>query len=108
MRYFILGKGLQIKLQGGNRSLELMGEIVDEGLLQAIELESFQVINEDDENPREDDADQQGQDEDDNPGTGLNKLAWIKLVTIDERFESCGYPDVPVDIQKEGTREGDC
>jgi hypothetical protein len=81
---FILAKCLQIKLQGGNRGLELMGEVVDEGLLEAIELEGFQVINEDDENPRQDDADQQGQDEDDNPGAGLNELAWIKLVTIGE------------------------
>ena len=80
----MLGKGLQIKLQGGDRGLELMGEVADEGLLEAIELEGFQVIDEDDENPRQDDADQQGQDEDDNPGAGLNKLAWIKLVTIGE------------------------
>jgi hypothetical protein len=34
---FILVKGLQIKLQGGNRGLELMGEVVDEVLLQAID-----------------------------------------------------------------------
>ena len=60
------------------------GKFVDEGLLEAIELEGFQVINEDDENPRQDDADQQGQDEDDYPGAGLDKLTWIKLVTISE------------------------
>jgi hypothetical protein len=104
----MLGKGLKIKLQGGYRGLKLMCKIANEGLLQAIELEGFQVINEDDENSRQDYADQQGQDKDDYPGAGLRKLAWIKLVTIGERFETRAYPDVPVDIQKEGTRKGDC
>ncbi len=81
---FILGKGLQIKLQGGDRGLKLMCKVVDEGLLEAIELESFQMINQDDENPRQDDTNQERQDENDNPGARLNKLAWIKLVTIGE------------------------
>jgi hypothetical protein len=98
MRDFILGKGLQIKLQGGNRGFKLMGEVVDEGLLQAIELEGFQVINKDDENPCQDDTNQQRQDEDDNPGFGLKKLVWIEVVTIADRFESLAYPDVPIDI----------
>ena len=61
-----------------------MGEVADEGLLQAVELEGFQVIDEDDENPRQDDADQERQDKDDYPGAGLDELARIKLVTIGE------------------------
>ena len=81
---FMLCKGLQIKLQRGYRGLELMGEVADESLLEAIELEGFQVIYEDDEYPSQDDANQQGQNKDDNPGAGLNKLAWIELVTMGE------------------------
>ena len=81
---FMLCKGLQIKLQGGYRGLELMGEVADESLLKAIELEGFQVIDEDDENPRQDDANQERQDKDYDPGAGLDKLAWVELVTMGE------------------------
>src|SRR4030042_5638503 len=101
------GERLEIELQGGHRGLELMSEVADEGVLQAVELQGFQVVNEDDEDPRQDDADQERQAENHHPGFSLQELAGIELVILDDRFELFAYADIPVDVQKEGNRKGD-
>ena len=84
-----------------------MGEIVDEGMLEAVELKRLEVVDEDDEDPQHDGADQQRKDEDHHPGLGLEKLISIQLVAPDHRFQVFADPDVPVYIEKKGDRQRD-
>ena len=75
-----------------------MREVVDECVLQAIEPQGFEVVDEDDENAQQDDADQDGEDKNHHPGSGLEKLGRIEVVPVDDHLEARADPDIPVDV----------
>ena len=91
-------KGFQKQFEGGDGGLELMREVVDECVLQAIEPQGFEVVDEDDENAQQDDADQDGEDKKYHPGSGLEKLGRIEVVPVDDHLEARADPDIPVDV----------
>ena len=84
-----------------------MGEVVDEGMLEAVELKRFEVVDEDDQDPEHDHADQQRKDQDHYPGLGLEKLITVQLVAADDQFQVFADHDVPVDVEKKGDRQRD-
>jgi len=84
-----------------------VGEVVDEAVLEAIELECLQIVDEDDEHSCQDNADQQRQDQDHHPGPRLEELIRIELVTPDHGVQVFADAHVPVNVQKKRDRQRD-
>jgi hypothetical protein len=103
----IFCEGLEIDFQRCYRGLQFMREVVDEGVLEAVELKRLEVVDEDDEDAQHDDDDQQRKAEDHHPGLGLEKLISIQLIAPDHRFQVFADPDVPVYVEKKGDRQRD-
>ena len=84
-----------------------MGEVVDEGVLKLVELEGLQIIDKDDEDSRQDHGDQQREDQNHDPGLGLEKLICIEMVTLDNVLQTGTDTNIPINVKKQRNRQGD-
>jgi hypothetical protein len=100
-------KSFEIKFEGRNGRFEFMGKIVDKGVLETIVMKRPEVEDEDNQNPRQNKTDQKGQNEDDNPGLGLEKLICIEMVTLDNVLQTGTDTNIPINEKKQRNRQGD-
>ena len=100
-------KSFEIKFEGRNGRFEFMGEIVDKGVLETIVMKRPEVVDEDNQNSRQNKTDQKGQNEDDNPSLGLEKLICIKMVTLDNVLQAGTHTNIPINVKKQRNRQGD-
>ena len=106
-REVVLREGLQVELQGGDGRLELVSEAVDEISLHPVELLRLLVVDEDDEDPRQDDRHQDAEHQDDDPRLDLEELGGVELVALDNGGKPRADLDVPVDVEGQRGRQGD-
>lgn len=100
-------KGFQIQLKRSYRRFELMREAVDEVILKTIHLICFLMIYKNEHNPHQNNSDQNGKDNNDNPGLGCENLVWIEIEFMHQRIQALTCFNIPVNIQEKGQYQGD-
>jgi hypothetical protein len=77
-----------------------VGEVVDKIVLKPVKHDNFLVINKNDEYSQQNQAHQQTENQNDQPGLGLEDLAAVQVEILNEGIEALADGDVPVNIEK--------
>jgi hypothetical protein len=77
-----------------------MGKIVDKVMLQPVQPQRFQIVDKDNENSHDDDANKYRENHDNKPCVRGKKLSRIEVETCDNRLETTADFNIPVDIEK--------